>query len=191
MQESPESLNTHDDAELLRRMAAGDESALASLYDRYGGMLYAVGSRMARDAHVAEEAVQNTFLSAWRNAASFDARRGKASTWLVAILKNQIRDYLRKHKRRDAHVALWEMGETDVREIVDQVDRHLLAGDVRDAVCGLPREQRIVVHLIYFYGLTHRQAAERLNIPLGTVKSRLRLAIERLGTLMDNGPPNN
>lgn len=175
------------DTELLTRMGAGDESALGALYDRYGGMLYAFALRMAGDPQSAEEAVQNTFLSAWRNAASFDAKRGKASTWLVAILKNQVRDLLRKSKRRESHIVGWEPGESIESEGVDPLDAHLQAGEVRDALRRLPPEQRVIVELTYFWGLTHREAAGRLGIPLGTVKSRLRLAIERLGEMIDKG----
>ena len=176
-----------DDGQLFIRMKSGDETALGSLYDRYGGMLYAFALRMTDDAQAAEEAVQNTFLSAWRNAPSFDPTRGKASTWLVAILKNQVRDQMRKSKRRESFLADRELLESLESAQVDHLDAHLQAGEVRDALRRLPHEQRIVVELTYFWGLTHREAASRLRIPLGTVKSRLRLAIERLGDMIERG----
>ena len=183
-----ESLHTTvEDADLLSRMGAGDETALGALYDRYSGMLYAFALRMFQDGQAAEEAVQNTFLAAWRNAASFDARRGKASTWLVAILKNQVRDQMRRSKRKEAFLDDLERDLAAESGPVDHLDALLLAGEVRDAVRRLPPEQRVIIELTYFFGLSHRETATLLRIPLGTVKSRLRLAIERMGDMFDRG----
>ena len=182
-----ETVNFMDDGELMLRMVAGDESALGALYDRYAGMLYSFALRMSQDAHSAEEAVQNTFLAAWRNASAFDPRRGKASTWLVAILKNQVRDQMRKSKRRESFIADLELDEALRSAEADHLDARLQAGEVREALRSLPEEQRLVVELTYFWGLTHREAAAFLRVPLGTVKSRLRLAIERLADMIEKG----
>lgn len=180
-----ETVNSMDDGDLFVRMIAGDESALGALYDRYGGMLYAFALRMSQDPYAAEEAVQNTFLAAWRNASSFDPGRGKASTWLVAILKNQVRDHMRKTRRQESFLADFEIDEALRAFEVDHLDARLRAKEVHEALRRLPKEQRIAVELTYFWGMTHREAAALLRLPLGTVKSRIRLALERLGEMFE------
>ncbi len=176
------------DAELIDAVSHGDEQALAHLYDRYGGLLYSFSIRMSGDPELAEEAVQNAFLSAWKAAGTFDAARSSLSTWLVAIVKNRTRDLLRQKGRApitqelNPNLLYAEDGDPSL-----QTEERLRAEAVHRALATLPREQYEVLHLTYFLGLSHREASGRLAIPLGTVKSRIRLALERLSHLLSQG----
>lgn len=174
------------DGELIQAVTQGDEQALAALYDRYAGLLYACALRLSGDRHLAEEAVQNAFLSVWQSAATFDPQRSSLSTWLVAVTKNRTRDLMRA-RGRDLPVAPLDsmlFADEGAPPGAGDVDARITADTVRRALRALPKEQREVIQLTYFFGYTHKEAAERLAIPLGTVKSRLRLALERLTHLL-------
>lgn len=174
------------DGELIRAVSQGDEQALAALYDRYAGLLFACALRLSGDRQLAEEAVQNAFLSVWQSAATFDPHRSSLSTWLVAVTKNRTRDLMRA-RGRDLPVAPLDglpFADEEALERGVDVDARITADAVRRALRALPREQREVVQLTFFFGYTHKEAAERLAIPLGTVKSRLRLAFERLTRML-------
>lgn len=172
------------DTELLAAIARGDESALAELYDRFGRLAYGVAHRILRDASLAEDAVQDAFLAAWRTAASFDAARGSASTWLMTLVHRRAVDVVRREERRrtdvlgdDAQPAAGEATD-EAAELREERRR------VQAALAQLPAEQRQALELAYYGGLTQSELAAHLGLPLGTVKSRMFAALATLRDLL-------
>lgn len=173
------------DEVLISRVAgSGDERALSELYDRYGGLVYRAVLRYLGDRTLAEDLVQDVFVSVWRNAASFDASRAGFATWVYRITRNRATDLSRRRGARvrtvapPAEGALPESGEGDGTE------ETLRMFDVVGALSELSPAHREVLVLAYFGGLTQREISARTNTPLGTVKSRttaaLRAARQRL-----------
>ena len=164
-------------------MARGDEQALAALYDRFGGVAYGVALRILRDASLAEDAVQDAFLAAWRTAASFDPARGSASTWLLTLVHRRAVDVVRREQRRrtdtldDAPVASGDRTD-ETAELREQ------RRAVQDALAQLPDDHRQALELAYYGGLSQSELAERLGVPLGTVKSRMFAALARLRDIL-------
>jgi RNA polymerase sigma factor (sigma-70 family) len=181
---SPNSLS---DEVLLALVARGDEEALASLYDRYAGVAYAVALRVVRDSGLAQDAVQDAFLAAWRTAAGFDPARGTGSTWLLTLVHRRAVDVVRREQRRRAE----PLGE-GARDAGGTVDEDALIRDrrraVQEALARLPPEQRQALELAYYGGLTQSELAEQLGLPLGTVKSRMFAALARLRDLLGEPP---
>ncbi len=177
-----------DDDGLLVAMARGDEHALATLYDRFGGVAYGVALRILRDASLAQDAVQDAFLAAWRTAASFDPARGSASTWLLTLVHRRAVDVVRReHRRRaepldDAPIASGDSTDEAV-EIREQ------RRAVQKALAQLPPEQREALELAYYGGLSQAELAERLGVPLGTIKSRMFTALAKLRDLLGEHQP--
>jgi RNA polymerase sigma-70 factor, ECF subfamily len=175
-----------DDA-LLGLVARGDEEALAALYDRYSGVAYAIALRVVRDSGLAQDAVQDAFLAAWRTAAGFDPARGTASTWLLTLVHRRAVDIVRREQRRRTE-PLGE-GAADAGSAVDEDavirDRRRI---VQEALARLPPDQRQALELAYYGGLTQSELADRLGLPLGTVKSRMFAALARLRDLLGEPP---
>ena len=172
------------DEDLLLAIARGNEGALAELYDRFGGVAYGLALRVLRDQALAEDAVQDAFLAAWRTAASFDPARGKASTWLLTIVHRRAVDLVRREDRRrgepleDAPIAAGD--ETDEEAIVRDERRR-----VRAALAVLTDNEREAIELAYYGGLSQSEIADRLGVPLGTVKSRMFAGLARLRDALD------
>lgn len=167
------------DAALIDRIVQRDESALAALYDRYAGMLSSVLNRILRDTQAAEEILQDIFYQLWRTAARFDASRGSLPGWLVVIARNRAISRLRKHNPAGGE----EIGENSVvlpLNLENLVAQREMLARVKGALEALPREQRAVLELAYFEGMTHSEIARHTGDPLGTVKTRLRTALETL-----------
>jgi RNA polymerase sigma-70 factor, ECF subfamily len=173
------------DAGLIARCAAGDEGALAGLYDRYGRAAYGLALRIVRDPALAEDAVQEGFLAAWRGAARFDAARAKASTWLLSLVHHKAVDLVRREEARPAQPTA-EVPEPEAGD--DHVARAALDGDQRRridaALDRLSTAQREVLVLAYFDGLTQTELSDRLGEPLGTIKSRTHAALARLRVVL-------
>ncbi|HEY1807350.1 MAG TPA: sigma-70 family RNA polymerase sigma factor [Acidobacteriaceae bacterium] len=171
------------DAALVEQMTAGDESALAALYDRYAGVLYGLLLRILKDTHAAEEVLQDLFLQLWRTASRFDASRGSMTAWLMVIARNRAISRLRRGNRHavvdDPEGFLLESAP-DPANLEDEAERRQLAGRLRAAMASLPGEQREALELAYFEGMTQTEIAERTGAPLGTVKSRVRAALQSL-----------
>lgn len=167
------------DEAVLARIRAGDEAALATLYDRYAGLVYTLALRLCRHPSAAEEVLQDVFVTVWQSAALWDARRGSLQTWLCTIARNRSIDMLRKERSREALPLLVDMA-SDERGPDQLAEERVVAQDVRNALERLPNKYRDVLEAVYFSGLTQREAARTLGLPYGTVKSRIRLAIERL-----------
>ena len=179
------------DDELIAAVARGEQPALLALYDRYCRMGYGLAYRILGDAGAAEEAVQDAYLRIWRRAATFDASRGGARSWLLTIVHHCAIDLLRRRAGAPPVVAgLDEMAERrSVPDAWSEVSGRIESDRVRTAVETLPGEQRRAIEMAFFDGLTHREIAERDGLPLGTVKGRLRLGLKRLsGLLAEPGP---
>lgn len=167
------------DAALIEQIIARDESALTALYDRYAGMLSSVLNRILRDTQAAEEILQDVFYQLWRTAPNFDASRGSLPAWLAVIARNRAISRLRRHNLA-AGEELQENTVVFAFNLENSVAQKQLLTRVRGALEGLPREQRSCVELAYFEGMTHSEIAKRTGDPLGTVKTRLRTAVETL-----------
>jgi len=180
------------DALVLKRIASGDQTALGFLYDRYGGLAFGLARRMLGDAGAAEDVVQEVFLAVWRNADGFQPSRGSVRSWLMTAVRNRCIDLLRGPRHRleanDGEFADRTLAADDLWESVVE---HLEAEDVQRALACLPEEQRITIHLAFFKGLTHAQIAAQLDVPLGTVKGRMRLGLEKLRNVLGNMTSGN
>lgn len=171
-----------DDAALLARAASGDEEAVAALYSAYAGPLYGFGLRRLGDAELAEDLVQAVMTRLWRSGGRYDPARGSVRTWVYTIARTTAIDLYRRQPRAEPREHLPE------NAAVDELERLLRAEAVRAALDRLSGEHREVLELAYFRGLPQALIAERLGLPLGTVKSRtfyalkaLRLACDELG----------
>jgi RNA polymerase sigma-70 factor (ECF subfamily) len=174
-----------DDVQLLERCAAGDEDALGLLYDRFGRTAFALSFRIVRDRELAEDAVQESFLAAWRRASSFDPARAKVSTWLFTIVRNKSVDLVRREESRPSLTsdeALRE--EPSGIDVEAQVTAHLGNERVHAALSALSPRDREVLELAYFGGLTQSELAARLQEPIGTIKSRTHAALGKLRRLL-------
>jgi RNA polymerase sigma-70 factor (ECF subfamily) len=175
------------DEELLAAIAERDQDSVAVLFDRYGGLAFALALRVLSDHGTAEDVVQESFLSIWRQAASYDTSRGTARTWLLTVVRNRAVDRLRSNRIRVAMDRPIEgmdnsLGVSDVwAEVSVKIDREA----IRESLSNLPAEQQEVIELAYLGGLTHVEIAERLSLPLGTVKGRMRIALRKLHSLLD------
>lgn len=205
-----EAANELDDARLAARIAAGDEAAFVTAYDRHAGFVFGSVVRFLGDREAAAEVVQDAFLTLWRRARQFDVRSGSLLTWLLAIARHRAIDRLRAEGRRPGRDAvrldtLTSEGGTNLAASNTAVPRELMADAatdpgtiasrrwvqavVRTGIAELPDHERQVIVLGYALDLSQSQIAERLEWPLGTVKSRTRRAMAqlrmRLGTVAD------
>ncbi|MBI2773359.1 MAG: sigma-70 family RNA polymerase sigma factor [Chloroflexi bacterium] len=167
---------------LVARIAAQDARALGELYDAYGRVVFGVGFRIAGSPEAAEEVAQDVFQAVWRQARSYRAERGSVRTWLLAIARNAAIDWGRTHGRRSNREYSLDAAPGLVAEVQveERVIASLRAERIRVAVRMLPTEQRDVVALAFWGGLSQTEIAARAGIPLGTVKSRIRLGMEKL-----------
>jgi len=171
------------DSALIERMMAGDEQALATLYDRYAGMLFGMLMRILKDTQLAEEVLQDLFLQLWRESGRFDATRGSLPGWLLVIARNRAISRLRgQHRRAPADDPEGFLLESlpSPGNLEEEAARLQLAERLRRAMATLPGEQREALELAYFEGMTQTEIAERTRAPLGTVKSRVRAAMQTL-----------
>jgi RNA polymerase sigma-70 factor (ECF subfamily) len=176
------------DEALVALVARGDESALGELYDRVGRIAYGLAMRVLRDDGLAEDAVQEGFLTVWRNAASFRAERAKASTWILTLVHRRAVDLVRREERRRAE----PLGPDAAERLADtspQTDEAAWVRFERErvqvALRKLPDVQREAIELAYYGGFSQSELAERLGVPLGTVKSRMFAGLARLRELLD------
>ena len=186
----PRELAHLSDEALLALVARSDETALAELYDRFGRSAYGLALRVLRDPAHAQDAVQEAFLAAWRTAPSYDPLRAKASTWILTIVHRRAVDLVRREERRRG--APLEDGPIPAGDATDEEawvrDRRRA---VQAALAQLPPDQREALELAYYGGLTQSELAERLGVPLGTIKSRMFAGLSKLRELLpdeDGGP---
>jgi RNA polymerase sigma-70 factor (ECF subfamily) len=159
---------------MVTALKAGDQSAVAQLYDRYSAVVYAVALRVLGDTGAAEDVLQEVFLQLWRNPGAFDAARGSLAPWLAVIARNRAIDFLRKRKP-----------ETDLEDVIISVapdlardaDRARAAEKVRGVIGTMPPPQRSVLEMAYFEGMSHSEIASKTGEPLGTIKTRIRAGL--------------
>jgi RNA polymerase sigma-70 factor (ECF subfamily) len=185
-------MSTDADRIVVERMAQGDGGALAELYDRHGRIVYSLAVRILADHGEAEDLTQDVFALAWRNAARYDPARGAVAAWLLVTTRTRAIDRLRGRRVRPAPA-----GEDDLRRLDAIPDSapsvEMIAADretavrVRDALAGLPVEQREALELAYFEGLSHSEIGDRTGTPLGTIKTRIRTGLSRLRQAMTAG----
>jgi RNA polymerase sigma-70 factor (ECF subfamily) len=173
------------DPDLVSRMRLGDESALETLYRRYGGLVYTLALRIVGDPELAREVVQDTFLRSWDGRETYDARRGRVPWWLMGIARNRAIDLLRSrsHQARMRERTA-SLPEISVAVSGDPAEAMLARRTVLDALRELSDGQRTAIELAYYGGLTQTEIAHELGEPLGTIKSRTREAMERLRKLL-------
>jgi RNA polymerase sigma-70 factor (ECF subfamily) len=175
---------------LLRRVAAGDASALRSAYDRLGASALALALRILRARSEAEEVVQETFLEVWRRASAYDPQRGSAAAWILNVCRSRALDRLRSRgvaQRTAQEAAAEENGRAPLP--VESAEARQTRERVQEALLSLPAEQREAIELAYYDGLTQREIAQRTGDPLGTVKTRVRLALSKLSGLLHEVAP--
>lgn len=172
------------DEELMVLVQDGDSDALEVLYDRHGGPAYSLAHRIMGERQAAEDATQEAFLSVWRTSASYDAARGSVRSWLLQIVRNRAIDALRRSSVRGGRLDFDDEGLLEAQEAPERTEgeasRRERAAHVRGALKELPRDQAQVLGLAYFAGFTHSEIAELLNMPLGTVKGRMRLGLQKV-----------
>ena len=170
------------DPDLVRRLRQRDPRALGELYDRYGRLAFSLILRIVRDAGVAEDLVQETFLRVWNRAGGFDAEKGAIGPWLLAVARNRAIDYLRSASGRERNAL--ELEETEHPSFYRDMESEILQSDrarrVKAALKKLSPQQREVIELAYFEGLSQTEMAERMGQPLGTVKTWVRTALKNL-----------
>ncbi len=163
-----------DDAALIARMRAGDQSAMGHLYDRYSGVVYGVALRVLANTTAAEDVVQEIFLQLWRKPDSFDAERGKLGPWLAVIARNRAIDHLRKRPLED------DIDDLPISTGVDLESdsaQKLAIEKIRGVLAQLPQDQRSLLEMAFFEGMTHSEIAGKTGEPLGTVKTRIRAGL--------------
>lgn len=179
-----------DDEALAQRVADHDSDAFTRLYDRHADLIYSVALRVLADPTLAQDMTQDVFLRLWRNPSAYDPSRGRFVSWLVSVARNRAVDEVRSRGRRRVR-EVGDSAATDdppdsraedpQRAVQIQADR--LA--VRRALTLLPEEQRVALEMAYFSGLTQQEIAERLEQPLGTIKTRTRLAMKKLRAALE------
>ena len=173
--------NRTPDQELIELVTRGDKSAFKEIYSRFSQVTYNLALRMLRDKEDAEEVVQEIFLQIWNKANSYDPQRGAVSTWVLNIARSRAIDKLRSVGYRNKNI---EIDEEKVNSDIDLSsnieDRDESKNVIKQALESLPEKQRNAIELVYFEGLTHVEAAEKLNEPVGTIKTRIRLGVMKL-----------
>lgn len=167
----------HSDIEVLRSLASGDKQALAVLYDRHAGMMLALGLRIVGVRREAEDLLHDVFLEAWRHAGDFDPRRGSVKTWLLMRMRSRCLDRVRSHGFSRVETLESEPSRGGSAE---RAERRLDGARARALLESLPPPQREVLELGYFEGLSFSEIATQLDIPIGTVKSRVSAAMTKL-----------
>jgi RNA polymerase sigma-70 factor (ECF subfamily) len=189
MENEPHSATSaNDDAQLISRVAKGDRSAFASLYDSYSTPLYSLAVKMLANETEAQDLLQEVFLSVWNKAGTFRADRGSAFSWIVTQLRNRAIDRLRSRRRRGELLAEnapdLEPSGSSSPSSAQNAESNERARDVRSALDQLTEDQRQVLRLAYFEGLTQAEIAEKLEEPLGTIKARAYRGMARLRTIL-------
>jgi RNA polymerase sigma-70 factor, ECF subfamily len=169
------------DENLVVQVAKGKEQALSELYDRYSRPIYATGFRLLGDASLSEELVQDAFTSVWRRAGTFDPQQASFSTWLYRITRNRAVDLARRRSVRPLSV-----GDDPLRTVPGgaEPEEKVDSWDVARSLSRIPNKHREVLELAYFEGLSQREIAQRINAPLGTIKSRTTAALKNLRQIM-------
>jgi RNA polymerase sigma-70 factor (ECF subfamily) len=183
-----------DDNALMRLMARKQEDSLSELYDRYGRLVFSVALNVLVDDALAEEVTQDVFLRVWNKAVTFDENLGKVSTWLASVARHRAIDVLRsRRKRPEGNLAgfaiddAWDLPASNNVEVEVELARS--RARLKQAMAQLPEVQRRVLAYAFLWGYSHSQIAAELGEPLGTVKTRIRLAMQSLRALLQDEVP--
>jgi RNA polymerase sigma-70 factor (ECF subfamily) len=172
------------DEELMPLVGGRDPEAFEVLYDRHGGVAFSLAYRIVGDRAAAEEVTQEAFISVWRSGARFDAARGSVRSWLLSVVRNRAIDFLRSKAGRAPKLDFDDEAVLEQRPAAERTEEEALrretAGEIRGALGKLPGEQSKVIELAYFGGFSHSEIAEILSLPMGTVKGRMRLGLEKI-----------
>jgi RNA polymerase sigma-70 factor (ECF subfamily) len=183
------------DEDLMPLIGAKDAAAFEVFYDRHGGAAYSLAYRIVGDAQAAEDVTQEALISIWRSGARFDRARGSVRGWTLGIVRNRAIDFLRRDVARGPKVAFdsEELLERRPAEELTDVEavRRETAREVRGALSGLPDDQSKVIQLAFFGGFSHAEIASMLNEPLGTIKGRMRLGMEKVRAALAEGVPES
>ena len=178
------------DEDLIPLMARGEAQAFEAIYERHSGAAYSLAYRMVGTRAVAEDVTQEAFLNLWRSGAHYDRVRGSVRTWILGIVHHRAIDALRRatvhDKRRTSDEGIEERLASPQRTDVEAARREE-AATVREAMGTLPPEQVQVIELAYFGGFSHSEIAELLNTPIGTIKGRMRLGLDKMRTALAGG----
>lgn len=181
--DSTERLRLLADEELMQLVYRSDPAAFEVIYDRHGDAAFSLAYRMCAQRALAEDVVQDAFLSLWRTRARYDRQRGSVRTWVLGIVHNRAIDALRRRAVRDRGIV-HEEGFEERLIAPERTDaefaRREEAREIRDALEQLPEEQSRVIELAYFGGMTHMQIAAMLDMPVGTIKGRMRLGLAKM-----------
>lgn len=162
------------DLALLSAIQSGSQDAMAAFFDRYSKMVYSVALRVLNDAGEAEDVMQEIFVQVWQNPQAYDSGRGSLGGWLVVVARNRAIDKLRRRRPSDP-VELFALPSS--LDLAKESEQSFLLDKIRAAMSKLPAEQRNSVELAFFEGLSHSEIAEKTGEPLGTIKTRIRLAL--------------
>lgn len=173
-----------DDVELMTAVGYGQSDALEDLYDRYGAFVFSLAYQLVGNRESAEEIVQESFLTVWRYAARYQAELSPVRPWLIRMVRQRSIDHLRGRAARPLLGAPLSDEQPSGCDVWQDVAQGILQEQIRSAVSCLPLEQRSTIELAYFGGCTHAEIARQLDVPLGTVKGRLRLGLKKLHTLL-------
>jgi RNA polymerase sigma-70 factor (ECF subfamily) len=172
------------DEELMPLVGDCDPEAFEVLYDRHGGAAYSLAYRVVGDRAAAEEVTQEAFISVWRSGARFDSARGSVRSWLLSIVRNRAIDFLRSRAGKAPKLTFDDDSVLEQRPAQERTEEEALqretAAELRGALGNLPGEQSKVIELAYFGGFSHSEIAEILSLPMGTVKGRMRLGLEKI-----------
>ncbi len=172
------------DEELMPLVGRKDPEAFEVLYDRHGGVAYSLAYRIVGNRAAAEEVTQEAFISVWRSGARFDAARGSVRSWLLSVVRNRAIDFLRSKAGKAPKLDFDDESALEQRPAAERTEEEALrretAGEIRGALGKLPGEQSKVIELAYFGGFSHSEIAEILGLPMGTVKGRMRLGLEKI-----------
>jgi RNA polymerase sigma-70 factor (ECF subfamily) len=172
------------DEDLMPLVARKDPAAFEVFYDRHGGAAYSLAHRIVGDPGIAEDVTQEAFLSIWRSKARYDPTRGSVRAWTLGIVRNRAIDVLRREGGRAPKLDLDDEAALERRSAPERTEAEALrretARQLRGALGGLPTEQSRVIELAYFGGFSHSEIASMLGMPLGTVKGRMRLGLEKI-----------
>ena len=187
----PEQAQRLADEELMPLIGDKDPDAFEVFYDRHGRAAFSLAYRIVGDRSVAEDVSQEAFISIWRSGARYDRTRGSVRAWLLGIVRNRAIDVLRRGGRLAPNLALDDEAILDQRPAAERTEDQALERETRDELRGalrqLPSEQSKVIELAYFGGFTHTEIAKMLGMPLGTVKGRMRLGLEKIRAELAEG----
>lgn len=167
-------LQAANDELLLERVRANDQGAMADIFDRYGSLVYSVSLRVLKDPGQAEDVMQEIFFQLWKNPNTFVQGRGSLGAWLAVVARNRAIDVLRRRKPTDSVDEVVLVSKTNISS---EIERNIMVEKIRELMKSLPSEQQKSVELAFFEGLSHAEVAAKTGDPLGTVKTRIRLAL--------------